>query len=296
MNKPVLENITVLQDGKSVQYCSVEIPQNEYKEKHYQCLMDTVFTPEYQQPVSEAHSKIRFSATKTAQGKDFQARFHILSTDVSGNNQEVLKLLDLTQLLSVPTQEIVCLLNSNGEIKKVLNTEQIYRKWEEVFETIKQGSTDEQFIDRISEKGRQAFSNPMADIEKTQLYNLFFFPLFHKQFNSGKTALFNIPETSHLLQEKIIEIELKEKTMETDCNNVIFHFEGNALNDRELFLESKKIFESILSQDAMYHACLSVQYNINAEYGYPVFILSELKETLVGLFSYKQKLEIREEL
>ena len=292
--KPVLKNMSAVQGGKIIHYYDVKIPQNEYREKYFECSIDTVFSPENQQPVSEIHSLLKFSVLKKEVGNAFQTRFIIHSTDVSGTNQEVFKLLDLNQLLSIPTKEIVCLLNSNGSIKEVLNTDQIHKKWKEVFEMLKRKTTDEQFLTKISDTGEKEFSNPMSGIEKTQLYNLFFFPLFNRQFEYGKTSVFQIMEASHLLNEQTLDVSLLEKYLKIDNSYVNFHFDGSILNSKELFSKSKKIFGNLLNQNSTYKGEMSVEYQLNAEYGYPILIKSKLREMLVGAFLYEQKMEIKE--
>ena len=291
-NKPEIYNTPAVQDGKKIQYYDVKIPQNEYQETFFECSIDTVFAQENQPPVSEISSKIKFSVSKTEQGGSYQARFTIHSTDVSGTNQEVLKLLDLNQLISTPTKDIYCSLDSKGKIKEILNTGQIYKKWKDVFEILKRESEDENFLLKVWETGEKEFSNPKSGIEKTQLYNLFFFPLFNTQFTFGNTSKFNMEETSHLLNEQILDICLSEKRLEIDNLKIVLYFDGNVLNDKELFETSKKLFGNILNPNSMYKGNISVEYHLDAENGYPALIKSKLRESLVGTFFYEQKIEI----
>lgn len=292
-NKPVLESMPAVQGGKKIQYYNVKIPQNEYGEKEFECSINTVFARENQHPVSEIDSKIKFSVSKTEYGNGFRARFNIHSADVTGSNQEVLKLLDLNQLLSMPTKKIDCLLNATGKIKEILNAEQIHQKWKDVFGKLKRETTDEQFLMKVSDAGEKEFSNPISGIEKTQLYNLFFFPLFNKPFTYGTASKFNMMETSHLLNEQILDIGLSEKHLKIDRFYVTLCLEGSVLNDKDLFMESKKIFGSLLNQNSTYKGDISIKYQIDAENGYPVSIQSVLKESLTGVFFYEQKLEIK---
>jgi hypothetical protein len=84
------------------------------------------------------------------------------------------------------------------------------------------------------------------------------------------------------------------KQLETEHSRVTLHLEGNVLNDKELYLESKKIFGKLLCQNSMYKGILFVEYHLDAEYGYPVLIKSTLKESLVGTFSFEHRLEVKE--
>jgi hypothetical protein len=91
-----------------------------------------------------------------------------------------------------------------------------------------------------------------------------------------------------------LEINLLGKGLKIDRSCLNLYFEGNILNFKELYLESKKIFGNLLSQNSTYKGDISVEYQLDAEYGYPILIKSKLKESLVGTFFYEQKLQIKE--
>jgi hypothetical protein len=293
-NKPLIENFPAMQDGKRIQYYNIKIPQNIYAEKHYECITDAVFIKNNLQALSEIHSKIEFCVSKTEYGKDFSATFNIRSTNISGTNSEAMKLLDLNQLLAVPTKETVCLLNKNGGIKEILNTDKIYAKWQNLFTVLKQEIKDENLIRKILETGNMEFSNPLSGIKKTQLYNLFFLSLFNKQISCNQPVSINMQEASHLLNGQTSDFQLSEKKVEISHFNINLTLDGSISNCKELCLAAQKTFRDLLPQNTAYNGNMSIEYCINAEYGYPVFIKSKLKESLSDVLVYEQTLEVRE--
>jgi hypothetical protein len=295
VNKPVLEKMRAIQGDRLIQFYRVEIPQNGYDEKHYECTVHSTLSPDSRQPISEIDSKIGFSVSKTLQEKEYTAIFSIHSTEIACSNPEVQKLLEVSQLLAVPTKETVCLLNSNGKIKKILNTGHIYKKWNEVFNLLQQQSTDAIFLDKLSDTGHREFRHIIDGIEKTHLYNMFFFPLFSEQFVYGSgSETFYFTEDSHLMKGTVLYFHVLLSSLEIVDDIVTFNLTGHAVNGNELFSKLKGEFASIMNEHSKYEVNMSLQYTVDAVKGYPVHIMSKLKERVTGTICYEQTMEIKE--
>lgn len=242
--------------------------------------------------VSQMRSNAVFSAEKSGEGDNATVVFEVEESIVQNTNPEGQKMADMGKMFAIPTNRLVLRLDSKGIIKDVLNRNEIYSKWEELYKTLSEGMSDE-LKRQIEDSGDSEFSNPLKGVQTSFLHSIFFNPIYQYEISTYKKHTFNVSNNLKLIQGENVDLGMTGEVQKIDKETLIIHYSSYLCDDPSLLKAARKLYQNAVPEDSGVKADLDVDYVYDIWSGTPIYISASYVETIEGTIKYKQQSEIK---
>lgn len=190
-------------------------------------------------------------------------------------------LLEYMKKFNKPLENLIVELNENGEIKKIINQDEIHKNWEVLKEELKNemGNTEEE--KKILQGGDKDFSDSMEILNNNLLYQIFFPAVYSKEFVSDQKFehLENGTYTSQIFSFAKIKTATKRKIEKASENlSVKFLTESQKEpNDEVINIYNSKLKE-FLNKDLDYKLNWTTEYLFDLKTSKLKNVKSKIKE------------------
>lgn len=170
--------------------------------------------------------------------------------DVINSNQLLNGMIDFSKLFNVPLVEMVLKLDLAGNLKEVLNRQQVFKRWQEVREQLIPVLSPEE-VKMIIPNADQQFNNPVTMLQSAIVYNLFFMPVYGHKVKGETKTIASGRFTSQLFQDKIIPYTITNKVENINPADIELNFDSDisAFNKKDLESIYNAVYKEALNGD-----------------------------------------------
>jgi hypothetical protein len=292
-NKTFVDIANKSSNGKLPGYFKVVLVQSEFNKLMYSYSSNIQIKRDGSpQQLSNITSKVIFSVQKKIQADGIYAIFETIDSHIEDTNLQGKKMGEIGKLFAIPIHRLVLKLDEKGEIKDVINKQEIIQKWEKLFAEITEGM-DEKFKETVKKEGDADFYNPYKSIKGSFLHTVFFLPVFLREYTTGKKDCLSIEDKSKLLNNTPIMHYLDNKIDYVDENNLTCSYHADSTDKDDMLKKARKIYKELVPKESAFSQSLDIICHFSLTHNLPLHIETRCDERISNALQYIHVAEIK---
>lgn len=211
----------------------------------------------------------------------------------SKNEHDTQNVVDFSQMLNQPLNEVSLLLNYKGSLSEVLNKKEILSKWEQLKKQLETHAENTPELKKVIKQCDIDFKYPTDKIKTSLLYFLLLAPVYHGQGNNIKRK-FIFP--SIINSGEILINSVHQKYVSSNDEEYIFDLssESTYYGDLNLRKKFKNELSKYLESPFDYRFSLKGTNTYTAKTGLLKSSITKIKEQASADFYYNHTINIKQ--